>query len=141
MPAQIRIERKAYYDSLEATQKSGLDITARIEWLLGCLDRAFDGAEIILASVLMKARFWERYAGVPLQDRQRLVLHRLLGGFEGKLTSSKYAKLAKCSQDTASRDIDDLIARRGRKVVSPSHTTPVERRARLPDRRSGRSFR
>ncbi len=58
----------------------------------------------------MKARFWERHAGAPLRDRQRLVLNRLLGGFEGKLTSSKYAKLAKCSQDTASRDIDDLIA-------------------------------
>ena len=110
MSAQIRIERKAYYDILEATQKGDLDITAWIEWFLGCLDRAFDGAEIILASVLMKARFWERHAGVTLQDRQRLVLNRLLGGFEGKLTSSKYAKLAKCSQDTASRDIDDLIA-------------------------------
>jgi Fic family protein len=110
MSAQIRIERKAYYDILEATQKGDLDITAWIEWFLGCLDRAFDGAEIILASVLMKARFWERHAGVPLQDRQRLVLNRLLGGFDGKLISSKYAKLAKCSQDTASRDIDDLIA-------------------------------
>jgi Fic family protein len=110
MSAQTRIERKAYYDILEATQKGNLDITAWIEWFLGCLDRAFDGAEIILASVLMKARFWERHAGVPLQDRQRLVLNRLLGGFDGKLTSSKYATLAKCSQDTASRDIAELIA-------------------------------
>ena len=110
MSAQIRIERKAYYDILEATQKGDLDITAWTLWFLGCLDRAFDGAEIILASVLMKARFWARHAGVPLQDRQRLVLNRLLGGFEGQLTSSKYAKLAKCSQDTASRDINDLIA-------------------------------
>ena len=110
MSAQIRIERKAYYDILEATQKGSLDITAWTLWFLGCLDRAFDGADTILASVLMKARFWERHAGVPLQDRQRLVLNRLLGGFEGKLTSSKYATLAKCSQDTASRDIGDLIA-------------------------------
>ncbi len=110
MSAQIRIERKAYYDILEATQKGDLDITAWIEWFLGCLDRAFDGAEIILASVLTKARFWERHAGAPLQDRQRRVLNRLLGGFEGKLTSSKYAALGKCSQDTAARDIADLIA-------------------------------
>jgi Fic family protein len=110
MSAQIRIERNAYYDILEATQKGGLDITAWTLWFLGCLDRAFDSAEIILAAVLTRARFWERHAGAPLQDRQRLVLNRLLGDFEGKLTSSKYAKLAKCSQDTASRDIDDLIA-------------------------------
>ncbi|MEA2729666.1 MAG: hypothetical protein QOF70_4141 [Acetobacteraceae bacterium] len=111
MSAQIRIERAAYYGILEATQRGDLDITAWIEWFLGCLDRAFDGAENILASVLAKARFWERHAGAPLQDRQRLVINRLLDGFEGKLTSSKYAKLTKCSQDTASRDIDDLIAR------------------------------
>ena len=110
MSAQIRIERPAYYAILEATQKGDLDITAWIEWFLGCLDRAFDGAEIILASVLTKARFWERHAGAPLQDRQRLVINRMLDGFEGKLTSSKYAKLTKCSQDTASRDIDELIA-------------------------------
>jgi len=70
-----------------------------------------NGAEIMLAAVLMKARFWDRHAGASLLDRQRLVLNRLLGDFEGKLTSSKYAKLAKCSQDTASRDIDNLIAR------------------------------
>ena len=111
MSAQIRIERAAYYGILEATQKGDLDITAWIEWFLGCLDRAFDNAEIILASVLTKARFWERHADAPLQDRQRLVINRLLDGFEGKLTSSKYAKLTKCSQDTASRDIDDLMAR------------------------------
>ncbi len=111
MSAQIRMERAAYYGILEATQKGDLDITAWIAWFLDCLDRAFDGAEIILASVLTKARFWERHAGAPLQDRQRLVINRLLDGFEGKLTSSKYAKLTKCSQDTASRDIDDLMAR------------------------------
>jgi Fic family protein len=109
MSAQIRTERKAYYDILEATQKGDLDITPWIEWFLGCLDRAFDGAEIILASVLKKARFWERHAGAPLNDRQRTILNRLLNGFEGKLTSSKYARLAKCSQDTASRDINALV--------------------------------
>ncbi len=112
MSAQIRAERKAYYNLLEATQKGDLDITPWIEWFLGCLDRAFDGAEIILAAVLQKARFWQMHAGAQLNDRQRTILNRLLNGFEGKLTSSKYAKIAKCSQDTASRDIDSLVKHR-----------------------------
>ena len=112
MSAQIRAERKAYYDILERTQKGDLDITAWIDWFLGCLDRAFDGAEIILGSVLKKARFWETHGAAKISDRQRLVLNRLLNGLEGKLTSSKYAVLAKCSQDTASRDIDDLVKQR-----------------------------
>ena len=94
--------------TLERTQKGDLDITAWIAWFLDCLDRAFDGAETILASVLRKARFWDVHAGDALNDRQRLVVNRMLNGFEGKLTSSKYAALAKCSQDTAARDIDDL---------------------------------
>jgi Fic family protein len=108
MSSQIRIERKAYYDTLERTQRGDLDITGWIDWFLGCLDRAFDGAGTVLASVLRKARFWEAHAGDVLNDRQRLVVNRLLDGFEGKLTSSKYAVLAKCSQDTAGRDIEDL---------------------------------
>jgi len=112
MSAQIRKERNAYYDMLEATQKGNLEITPWLEWFLGCLDRAFDGAEDILSSVLTKARFWEQHAGVSFNDRQRKVLNRMLDGFEGKLTSSKWAKLAKCSQDTAGRDIDDLVKRR-----------------------------
>jgi Fic family protein len=112
MSAQIRVERDAYYDSLEATQKGDLDITPWIEWFLGCLNRAFEGAEVILASVLRKARFWDAHAEAQLNERQRTVLNRLLNDFEGKLTSSKYAALAKCSQDTASRDIDDLLRRR-----------------------------
>jgi len=111
MSAQIRQERNAYYDILEATQKDDLDITPWLEWFLGCLNRAFDGAETILASVLMKARFWEVHAGESFNDRQRAVINRLLDGFEGNLTSSKWASLAKTSQDTASRDIDDLIDR------------------------------
>lgn len=111
MSAQIRIERSAYYEKLEATQKGGLDVTAWLDWFLGCLDRAFGGAETILASVLRKAGFWDRHAGTPLNARQRDILNRLLNGFEGKLTSSKWAKLAKCSQDTALRDIDDLLKR------------------------------
>lgn len=111
LSAQIRIERKPYYDQLEAAQHGSLEITRWIAWFLDCLDRAFAGSESILASVLRKARFWEVHAGAPLNDRQRTVLNRLLNGFEGKLTSSKYAVLAKCSQDTASRDIDDLVDR------------------------------
>jgi Fic family protein len=111
MSAQIRAERDAYYDILEATQKGGLDITRWLEWFLGCLGRAIDGAETTLAAVMSKARFWEAQAGQSFNDRQRLVLNRMLDGFEGKLASSKWAKLAKCSQDTALRDIDDLLAR------------------------------
>lgn len=111
MSAEIRAERKAYYDVLEQTQKGDLDITDWLIWFLGCLDRAFAGAEVTLASVLRKARFWEAHAGAAFNDRQRLVLNRLLDGFEGKLTNAKYAKLAKCSSDTALRDIDDLQKR------------------------------
>jgi Fic family protein len=111
MSAQIRLERNAYYDVLERTQQGGLDITPWLEWFLGCLDRAIEGAEGILAGIFRKARFWESHAKKPFNERQRLVLNRLFDGFEGKLTSSKWAKLAKCSQDTASRDIDDLVKR------------------------------
>ena len=111
MSAQIREERKAYYDILEATQKGDLDITPWLEWFLGCLERAFNGAEKILATVMIKAHFWEMHRDQSFNKRQRLVINRLLNGFEGKLTSSKWAKLAKCSQDTALRDIEDLVAR------------------------------
>ena len=111
MSSQIRHERKAYYDVLEATQKGDLDITQWLDWFLGCLDRAFDGAETILATVLAKARFWEANAGKAFNERQRTMLNRLLDGFEGKLTSSKWAAIANCSQDTAARDIDDLVTR------------------------------
>jgi Fic family protein len=109
MSAQIRTERKTYYEMLEKTQAGGLDITRWLEWFLGCLDRAFNGTEETLGSVLQKARFWEAHAATPLNDRQRLMLNKLLDGFEGKLTSSKWAKIAKCSQDTALRDITDLV--------------------------------
>jgi Fic family protein len=111
MSAQIRHERKAYYDILEATQKGGLDITEWLEWFLGCLGRAFDGAETILSSVLQKARFWESHGGESFNARQQKVINRLLDGFAGKLTSSKWAALTKASQDTALRDIDDLLRR------------------------------
>lgn len=111
MSAQIRLERNRYYDMLEATQKGGLEITAWIQWFLECLDRAFDGAEGVLATVLAKAEFWQRHASEHFNPRQHDMLNRLLEGFTGKLTSSKWAKIEKCSPDTALRDINDLLAR------------------------------
>ena len=110
MSAQIQLERQAYYEMLEATQKGDLDITRWLEWFLACLDRAFDGAEAILSSVFRKAEFWRVNAATSLNDRQRDILNRLLDGFEGKLTSSKWAKIEKCSADTALRDINELVA-------------------------------
>jgi Fic family protein len=111
MSAQIRQERKAYYDLLEVTQKGDLEIAPWLTWFLSCLDRAFDGSENISANVLKKARFWERHLRTAINERQRDMLNRLLEGFEGNLTSSKWAKIEKCSQDTALRDIDDLVKR------------------------------
>ena len=111
MSAQIRVERKGYYDILAATQRGRLDITGWLRWFLACLDRAFDGADEILSLVLGKARFWRSHEGERFNDRQRMMLNRLLGGFEGKLTSSKWALIAKCSQDTAARDIGELLQR------------------------------
>ena len=111
MSAQIRLERSVYYEVLERTQQGGLEITPWLEWFLGCLDRAIEGAEQILTGIFHKARFWESHAKKPFNERQRMILNRLFDGFDGKLTSSKWAKLAKCSQDTASRDIDDLVKR------------------------------
>ena len=109
MSTQIRHDRNAYYDQLEATQKSDLDITQWLNWFLDCLDRAFDGAEVVLANVFFKARLWEKHVQASLNPRQRDMLNRLLDGFEGKLTSSKWAKIEKCSPDTALRDIRELI--------------------------------
>ena len=111
MSAQIRHERKDYYWTLEWAQKGDLDITRWQTWFLNCLQRSIEGAQETLSSVLEKARFWERFAKEPLNERQIKVLNRLLDGFVGKLTSSKWAKLAKCSQDTAYRDILDLVER------------------------------
>jgi len=110
MSAQIRNERNAYYDILEHTQKGDLDITDWLTWFLDCLDHAFIGAETILASVLRRADFWKKHAQTNLNDRQKLMLNKLVNGFEGKLTSSKWAKITKSSQPTAGRDIDQLIA-------------------------------
>ena len=109
LSAQIQGERKAYYDQLERAQKGTLDATAWLEWFLGCLLRAVQAAENTLAAVITKARFWQHWAGIPLNARQHKVLTRLLDGFEGKLTSSKWAAITKCSSDTALRDITDLL--------------------------------
>ena len=111
MSAQIRQERNAYYDMLETTQKSDLDITPWLEWFLVCLNRALDGAENTLADVFRKAEFWKKHAGAAFNDRQRDMLNRLLDGLEGKLTTSKYATIEKTSPDTALRDITDLVER------------------------------
>ena len=111
LSAQIRRERKDYYDRLEATQKGDLDVGDWLEWFLACLDGAITGAENTLARVLHKARFWAAYKDQPLNDRQRKVVNRLLDGFAGKLTSSKWAALTGASPDTALRDINDLIGR------------------------------
>ncbi len=111
MSAEIRQESTAYYDILERTQRATMDITPWMEWYLVCLGRAIEGAQITLGAVLAKARFWESIGDFSLNQRQRLVLNRLLDGFDGKLTTSKWAKLAKCSHDTALRDILPLVER------------------------------
>jgi Fic family protein len=111
MSAQIRRERNEYYGVLERTQTATMDVMAWMDWFLSCLGRALDGAQTTLGSVLRKARFWEAIRAVPINERQRLMLNQLLDGFEGNLTTSKWAAIAKCSSDTALRDILDLVAR------------------------------
>ena len=111
MSAQIRQERSDYYRILERTQQGTMDITPWVAWFLGCLTRAIEGAHITLAGVIARARFWEKLRGVPLNERQRLVIDRLLDGFAGNLTTSKWAVLTKSSQDTALRDIQQLVDR------------------------------
>lgn len=109
MSAQIRIERKVYYEILEQTQKGGLDVTNWIKWFLNCLINALKATDKVLNRVLFKANFWSKHSQVTLNARQKKVLNRLLDGFEGKLTSAKWAKIAKCSKDSAIRDINNLM--------------------------------
>jgi Fic family protein len=111
MSAQVREERGDYYRILEETQRGTLDITPWMEWFLACLTRAIEGTQAALSGVIAKARYWEKLRQVPLNERQRLVMNRLLEGFEGKLTTSKWAALTKSSQDTALRDIQQLVER------------------------------
>jgi len=109
MSAQIRKERKGYYEILEKTQKGNLDITEWIKWFLHCLISALKSTDSTLKQVLFKADFWNRHSNTILNERQTKLINKLLDGFEGKLTSSKWAKIANCSKDTAIRDINDLI--------------------------------
>lgn len=111
MSSQIRLERKQYYDTLEKTQKGDLEITAWLVWFINCLDRAIISSEENLKRTLFKAKYWDRCKDYSLNDRQRKVINKILDGFEGKLSSSKWAKINKCSQDTALRDIQDLISK------------------------------
>ena len=111
MSAQIEAERKDYYDVLERSQKGGLDITDWMVWFVICLKRSLERAQETLDAVLLKARVWQRVGDAGVNDRQRKVINRLLDGFKGKLTSSKYAKLTHCSTDTALRDIRALMTR------------------------------
>jgi Fic family protein len=117
MSARIRQERNAYYDILEKTQKNtvdskvGIDITMWLEWFLGCMGRALEATENTLAGIFRKARFWEKHPAGTINERQHVMLNKLLDGFEGKLTTSKWAKITKCSQDTALRDILDLAGK------------------------------
>lgn len=111
LSAQIQRERKAYYDILERAQRRSMDVTEWLAWFLATLHRALDHAQHTLDAVLMKTRFWQRWASTHLNERQLKLLNKLLDGFEGKLTSSKWAAIAKCSPDTALRDINDLLAR------------------------------
>ncbi len=109
LSAQIQRERKAYYDILERTQKGTLDVTEWLHWFLTTLGQAIAQAQHTLDAVLLKARFWQRFAGTPMNERQAKLINRLLDGFEGKLTSRKWAAIAKCSTDTALRDINELV--------------------------------
>jgi Fic family protein len=111
MSAQIREERGEYYRILEQTQRATMDVTAWMEWFLGCLTRAIERAQAALSGVIEKTRYWEKLRDVPLNERQRLVIGRMLEGFEGKLTTSKWAALTKSSNDTALRDIQQLVER------------------------------
>jgi Fic family protein len=111
LSAQIQMERKGYYQILEQTQKGGLDVTLWVEWFLHCLGKAIEKAFSTLEATKYKEQIWETFAGVSLNERQRKLINRMLDGFDGNLTSSKWAKIAKCSQDTAYRDILDLVER------------------------------
>jgi len=108
LSAQIQKERREYYSMLEKASQGSLNDTEWLCWFLGCLERSIEGAEVIISKVLSKASFWASWAGTPLNARQVELLNRLLDGFEGKMTSSKWAKIAKCSSDTALRDISQL---------------------------------
>ena len=109
MSTQIRKERNSYYDILEKTQKGSLDITNWLEWFLNSLLHSIESSEILLEKVIYKHEFWLQNSKVSINDRQRKILNMLMDDFEGVLNTTKWAKIGKCSQDTALRDIQDLI--------------------------------
>ncbi len=111
MSAEINQNKKSYYEILERTQKGDLDITEWILWFFDCLEKAISRASSTIERTLQKAEYWEKYRDVEINERQRKVINRLWDGFDGKLTSSKWAKQCHCSQDTALRDINDLITK------------------------------
>jgi Fic family protein len=111
MSSHIRRERNDYDTILERAQKGTMDVTPWMEWFLGCLGHAIHGAQATLAAVLRKADAWQAWRDLPINERQRVMLNRLLDGFEGKVTTSKWAAITKCSSDTALRDILDLVTR------------------------------
>jgi len=132
MSSGIEAERKAYYRELESAQRGSLDITVWLSWFLGCLDRVIENADQALASVLHKANLWSRIHPNPVNDRQRKLINRMLGDWKGHLTTSKYAKLAKCSTDTALRDIQELVER-GILVKNPAGGRSTSYRLGDPD--------
>ena len=109
LSTQIRKERNSYYDLLEKTQQSALDITNWLEWFLNCLLHAIENSEKLLEKIIYKHSFWIKHSRVNINDRQRKILNMLMDDFEGVLNTTKWAKIGKCSQDTALRDIQDLI--------------------------------
>jgi Fic family protein len=132
MSSGIEARRKEYYDQLETAQKGSLDITAWLAWFLACLDRTIQDADKTLGSVLHKAKLWQRINTNPVNERQRRVINRMLDNFEGALTTSKYAKLAKCSNDTALRDMRELLER-GIIVKNPGGGRSTSYRLANPD--------
>lgn len=132
LSSQIEAERKQYYDQLESQQRATLDITDWLSWFLDCLGRAISNAEITLGHVLFKAQLWDIINQKPVNDRQRLIINRMLeDDFEGFMSTSKYAKMAKCSNDTALRDIQDL-KERGIFIQNPGGGRSTS--YKLPDR-------
>ena len=132
MSSRIEAERKEYYIQLESAQRGSTDITSWLAWFLGCLDRAIDAADMMLSSVLHKARLWQRINTKPVNERQRTVINRMLDDWKGHLNTSKYAKLAKCSTDTALRDIRELLDR-GILVKNPGGGRSTSYRLAAPD--------
>ncbi len=123
MSAQIRKERKSYYEILEKTQKGTLDITNWLLWFLENLLISIQNSDEILGNVLKKAEFWQKHLGIGFNDRQRKILNKLFDGFEGHLTSSKWAKICNCSQDSSSNDINDLIDKKIFKKIGKAKNT------------------